>query len=240
MNTKQKILIVEDDPTLRDALVKKVNLEGYQALVAEDGKIGLEKIISSKPDLVLLDIVMPGIDGMEVLAKMKKDEKLRSIPVIMISNSGQPVEIEKVMALGAADYLIKAEFDPQEVIDKVKKALSSSKILIVEDDKFLRDLIEKQLIKKGFKTLTAVNGEEGLEIIEKEKLDLVLLDILLPSMDGFEVMRRMKKKIPVIIMSNLGEEKDIKTALELGAKDYILKASFTPLEIVSKIKKVLR
>lgn len=244
--TMKKILIIEDDSVLRDTLQKKLNIEGYEALVAQNGEIGLEKIRALKPDLVLLDIVMPKVDGMEVLVEMKNDEGLRDIPVIMISNSGQPVEIEKIMQLGAADYLIKAEFNPQEVVSKVKKSLGrkttrgAKKILIVEDDKFLRDLIEGKLIKEGFETGVAIDGEGGLETIDKEKFDLILLDILLPGIDGFEVMRRMKKKIPVIIISNLGEKEDIKTGLDLGAVDYIIKAHFTPNEIISKVKKALK
>jgi len=246
----KKILIIEDDPLLRDALQKKLTIEGYQALTAVDGQVGLEKIKELKPDLVLLDIVMPNVDGMEVLEKMKKDKELEKIPVIMISNSGQPVEIKKVLELGAVDYLVKADFDPEEVIDKMRKVLGQNKkdqkakILIIEDDQFLRDLIERKLIQTGYQVLSAADGEEGLKTIGEEKPDLVLLDLLLPSMSGWEVLEKIKanpeiSKIPILILTNLGEKEDVEKGLKMGANDYIIKAHFTPNEIIKKVEKYL-
>jgi len=95
--------------------------EGYEVAVAQDGEEGLRKMKEVKPDLVLLDIVMPKKGGFEVMEEMKKDRELKEIPVIVISNSGQPVELDRAQRLGAKDWLIKTEFDPNEVIEKVKK-----------------------------------------------------------------------------------------------------------------------
>ena len=119
----KKILLIEDEEILIDLLEKKLIQEGYDVVVAEDGEKGLEKMRQSIPDLILLDIVMPKKDGMEVLEEMNKDEKLKAIPVIVISNSGQPVEIERIKRLGARDWLVKTEFDPQEVINKIENIL---------------------------------------------------------------------------------------------------------------------
>ena len=93
---------------------------------AKDGQAGLDLIRAIQPDLVLLDIIMPRMDGLEVLTHMHNDAVLSSIPVIIISNSGQAVEIEKAAALGAKDYLVKAEFDPQEVLDKMSALLKNN------------------------------------------------------------------------------------------------------------------
>lgn len=119
----RKILIVEDEKIILDLLKKKLSQEGYEVSTAENGKDGLEMMRKSKPDLILLDIVMPKMSGFEVMEEMQKDNWLKGIPVIIISNSGQPVEIDKAQALGAKDWLIKAEFDPQEVIEKIEKQL---------------------------------------------------------------------------------------------------------------------
>lgn len=245
----KKILIIEDDIVLRESLQKKLNLEGYQAITAINGEVGLDKIKDLKPDLVLLDIVMPEKNGMEVLENMQKDKELKDIPVIMISNSGQPVEIQKVLELGAVDYLIKADFDPEEVVAKVRKVFGEQKakgpkILIVEDDKFLRDLIERKLVQTGYQIITATDGEEGLKTVGEQKPDLVLLDILLPSMSGWEVLEKIKadanmKKIPILILTNLGEKEDVEKGLKMGADDYIIKAHFTPNEIIEKVEKCL-
>ncbi len=118
------------------------------------------------------------------------------------------------------------------------------KILIIEDDIFLRKVISKKLLKEGYETIEAVDGEKGLESAKEEKPDLILLDLVLPEMTGFEVLGKIKKdplisKIPVIILSNLGEKKDIEEGLGLGAADYLVKAHFNPGEIVDKIESIL-
>ena len=117
-------------------------------------------------------------------------------------------------------------------------------ILVVEDDKFLRELISKKLVSEGYNISQAVDGEEGLKKIKEEKPDLVLLDLILPGIDGFEVLARAKEeseviKIPVIILSNLGQKEDVEKGINLGAVDYLVKAHFTPGEIIEKIKKIL-
>jgi two-component system alkaline phosphatase synthesis response regulator PhoP len=119
----KKILIVEDEEIIYELLQRKLSQEGYEVKIARDGDEGLTKMREEKPDLILLDIVMPKKGGFEVMEEMQKDENLRDIPVIVISNSGQPVELDKAKELGAKDWLIKTEFDPQEVIEKVKKQI---------------------------------------------------------------------------------------------------------------------
>jgi len=119
----KKILIIEDEEVLISVLKKKLIREGYDISVAKNGVEGLAKMKKDRPDLILLDIIMPEKGGFEVMEEMVKDEELKDIPVIIISNSGQPVEIEKAKKLGADDWLIKTEFDPQEVLDKVIKQI---------------------------------------------------------------------------------------------------------------------
>ncbi len=115
-----RIVIIEDEALIRDLLEMKLKEEGFEVLSAEDGEKGLELIEKERPDLIILDIVMPKKTGFEVLEEMKK-KGLSDIPVIVISNSGQPVELSEAQKMGASDWLIKTEFDPQEVLEKVKK-----------------------------------------------------------------------------------------------------------------------
>lgn len=119
----KKILLIEDEEIMIGLLEKKLAQEGYEISVARDGIEGLEKMRKAKPDLILLDIVMPKMGGFEVMERIKEDKELKKIPIVIISNSGQPVEIDRARELGARDWLIKTEFDPQEVIDKVKKQI---------------------------------------------------------------------------------------------------------------------
>lgn len=116
----KKILIIEDDKFLRELIVRKLNQEGFETSEACEGEEGLKKIKEEKPDLVLLDLILPILDGFEVLAKIKEDSIFASIPIIVLSNLGQREDIEKSLKLGAIDYLIKAHFTPNEIIEKIK------------------------------------------------------------------------------------------------------------------------
>jgi DNA-binding response OmpR family regulator len=120
-----------------------------------------------------------------------------------------------------------------------------NKILIIEDDDFLRSLAVTKLEKEGFVVTMAADGQAGLASIAADAPDLVILDLMLPVMSGFDVLKNMKandttKNIKVIVFSNLGEESDIKTCLDLGANDYLVKANFTLDELVEKIKGMLK
>ena len=119
----KKILIVEDEEIMLDLLGRKLKKEGYEVFTATNGEEGIEVMKAQKPDLILLDIIMPKMGGFEVMRRMRKDPDLKDIPVIIISNSGQPVELSEAKKLGARDWLIKAEFDPQEVLEKVIKQI---------------------------------------------------------------------------------------------------------------------
>ena len=122
-NEKISILIVEDDRFLRELLVRKVESAGFVTTIAVDGKEALKKIKEELPRLVLLDLVLPGIDGFEVLRQVKADPQTSKISVIILSNLGQREDVERGLKLGADDYLIKAHFTPDEIIQKVQKLL---------------------------------------------------------------------------------------------------------------------
>ncbi|MFQ6049784.1 MAG: response regulator transcription factor [Candidatus Paceibacterales bacterium] len=121
------ILIVEDDKFLRELIVRKLLDEGYEVSEAVDGNEGIKKVKETKPNLVLLDLILPGIDGFAVLSQMKDDPVLASIPVIILSNLGQKEDVEKGLKLGAVDYLIKAHFAPDEIIEKIEDAFERTK-----------------------------------------------------------------------------------------------------------------
>jgi DNA-binding response OmpR family regulator len=119
----QKILIVEDDKFLRELIVKKLLGENYDVIEAADGEEGVKKIKEEKPDLVLLDLILPGIDGFGVLSQVKEDPAFASLPVIILSNLGQKDDVERGLKLGAVDYMIKAHFTPGEIIEKIRTIL---------------------------------------------------------------------------------------------------------------------
>ncbi len=254
MYTK-KILVIEDEPTLSDVLMRKFTASGYDAYHATTGDEGLESIRKNHPDLVLLDMMLLGQNGMEVLQAIRNDDTIKYTKVIIISNSGQPVEIEKALELGAKDYLIKAQFDPEEVLNKARmqlhdekqgerKTIAGKKVLIVEDDKFLRDLLARKMESEGVQLFIGVDGAQGLNLALREKPNVVLLDILMPGMDGYAVLEGIRKDpttkdAVVIMLSNFGQKEDIEKATKLGANLFLVKAAVTLDEIVEKVKEFL-
>jgi CheY-like chemotaxis protein len=120
----KKILIVEDEELLLNFLERKFSELDYEVVISKDGLEAFKYLQTETPDLILLDIIMPKMGGFELMEKIKEDPSIdKKIPIIIISNSGQPVEIEKAKKLGADDWLIKTEFDPQEVVDKVVRQI---------------------------------------------------------------------------------------------------------------------
>lgn len=292
MDEKKRIIIVEDDTVLRDVLAEKLQRSGYIVDIAQDGVIAMERIRAVRPDCILLDILMPRKSGIEVMEEMHADENLRGIPVIIISNSGQPVEIKRAQELGAKEFLIKAVFDPNEVLEKLRKVLEGSTmasqgewgvrtqnvtgsgavehpvvesvpvtqavtgtptaegtpvaeekifILVIEDDKFLRELLVRKLSAEGFDVKNAIDAEAAFIILAERTPKIILCDIILPGVDGFEILRRIKEDpklvdVPVVMLSNLGQKEDLERAMNLGAKDFMVKANFTLDEIVTKVR----
>jgi len=273
---KNKVLVVEDDTVLREVLVSKLREKQYEVSEAEDGEQAMQSMRSNRPDLILLDIIMPRMDGMQVMEAMQKDAELSGIPVIVVSNSGQPVEVERAKQLGAKDFLIKAVFEPNEVIEKVAKVFQEGmdteskpeeapgtttpshesaestdgsdrgRVLVVEDDRFLRELFVRKLSSEGFDTRSAIDANGVFsELKEDPKPEIILLDLILPGVNGFEILAKLKKDpllapIPVIVISNLGQEEDVQKAMSLGAVDFLIKANYTLDEIITRVLVVLR
>lgn len=122
----QRLLLVEDDSFLAGMYVTKLTMEGFEAELASDGKLGLEKAKKMKPDLILLDVLLPKMNGFDVLRELKNDPTTKNIPVILLTNLGQKSDVVRGLDLGAVDYLIKAHFMPSEVVEKIKEVLSKS------------------------------------------------------------------------------------------------------------------
>lgn len=254
---KKLIVLVEDEEIMVSLLVRFLTNAGYEVRVARDGQSGLELIKKVGPDLVLLDILLPRLNGFQVLEKLVRDKLLPDLPVIIVSNSGQPVEIERALKFGIKDYLIKVNFDPRELLTKIErvfagmggdqlreKEIFGATALLVEDDTFLVELLEKAFSKKGYKVLTALDVERARKMLAGSKIDLILLDIVLPGIDGFTFLKELKadsrwKDIPVMIVSNLGQKEEVEKGLALGADGYVIKAHATTDEIFKRAQEII-
>jgi len=259
---KTYIALIEDEQTLANLIESGLRKEGFEVLAAVDGIAGLNLIEKEKPDLVLLDMMLPGLTGFDILEKLTEKGILPGMPIVIISNSGEPIEIERVLKMGVRDYLIKVNFNPNEVIEKVKnvlkdekdivkkkaavpKAVKGRRILLIEDDTILSDVLGKKFIAKGYSLRKAVNADAARKILAEEEVDLILLDLVLPDEHGISLLKEFKrserlKNIPVVITSNLGQQEEIDEGIKSGAVDYIVKTNTVPEEIFQKVENLLQ
>lgn len=252
----KKILIVEDNELLIKMYTLKLSTEGFSVDQAHDGKEALTKLQETAYDIVLLDIIIPIIDGFKVLEKLRtSDWKNKNIPVIVFTNLGNVEDINKSRALGASDYLVKATITPNEIVGKLNKHLASimdkpmkerkNRILMIEDDVLFLKMYESKLTIEGFSVDTANNSLNALQKLQFNDYDLILLDLLLINISGFEILKQLRtsnwptNKKPVIIFTNLDNTADIMKAREIGANDYLIKATLSPNQLVEKLNEYL-
>ena len=208
------ILVVDDEPVVRDIISRHLKREGYGVVTAADGEQALERVKQYRPAVITLDVLMPKTDGWTVLQELKHNPETSAIPVIMTTI----VEDRNLgFSLGATDYINKPIEQDQllTTIAKYTQNERSRQILIVEDDETTRQVIKKSLGKHGWRTAEAENGNEGLKQLKKCEPDLILLDLMMPGMDGFEFLSVIRRNdrwagIPVIVV----------TAKTLTADDY--------------------
>ncbi|MFW5968023.1 MAG: response regulator, partial [Persicimonas sp.] len=199
------VLVIEDDKTARDLLRRTLEKEGYQVVTAENGRQGLHLARELEPMAVTLDILMPETDGWQVLSRMKRDQKLADIPVILVSMLD---ERQRGFALGADDYMVKP-IDRErlvELVDGYSRERDGDRCLVVEDDEPTRELIERILKKEGWQVDTAVDGNDALQAARKARPDLVLLDLMMPRLDGFGFLDEFRaderfREVPVIVVT---------------------------------------
>ncbi len=254
---KQKVLVVEADATLSTLIIEQLSKEGYEVYHAKDGLEAIDFANRIIPQLILLDMQLPIKDGYQVLYEIRNSttQSVATTPIIIVSETGAPMEISRALQYKFSDYVVKSTLHMPTLVEKMKRTLSPNivqstpdrkvTLLIVEDDKFLRDLETQKLSKEQMTIYTAMDGEEGVALATEHKPDIILLDILLPGIDGFEVLSRIRQnpdlaKTLVIMLSNFGQRDDIEKARALGAEKFLIKANYTLDEIVEEVRTLVR
>ncbi len=198
------ILVIDDDPAVLDIMQRFLNREGFNVITSLSGQEGLRLARAQSPDLILLDVRMPNLNGWEVLSRLKSDPELASIPVVMVT-----IEEDQSLgsALGATDYLVKP-VDSERLLTLLQPYRSESplSVMVVEDNADNREMLCRQLIKAGWRVLEAENGLRALEIMRTEQPGIILLDLMMPEMDGFEFIRELRqhpqwRSLPVIVLT---------------------------------------
>lgn len=266
----QKILIMESDLGVQRMLLDRLNALGHECIIHDNTSSGIDTVVQVEPDLIILDVSLRGADSFAFLETLRAypDARVAQCPVIIASQNGDLVEIGRVLQFGVVDYFVKSTINPDLVIAKIIKHLRmgapipppadpeipaspvqnqngrTPKVLIIEDDQFLRDLAAQKLKKEQLDVKSAMDGEKGIAAAEAEIPDVILLDILLPGIDGYEVLKHIRanpvfQKTSIAMLSNFGQREDIEKALKAGADQFFVKANFTLDEIVEGVKKML-
>lgn len=228
-----KVLIIEDDKTANEQLAKVVKKEGFEVIAAMNGKEGLKRFTEEKPDIVITDLKMPEMDGMEVMHTIKSSSP--EMPLIVITAFGETDTVISAIREGALDYLKKPlDIDQlsialgraKEKVSELKKTIPYPTLLLAEDEKATRERLARILENEGWEVFQASNGEEAIELFQRHKIDVVLLDIKMPKKDGLQTlheMRNLTDDFEAVILTGYGDESNAIQALRDGAINFLRK-----------------
>jgi CheY-like chemotaxis protein len=236
------VLVIDDDADARDLLRRFLAREGFDTITAADGAEGLNLARRHKPCLITLDVVMPRMDGWAVLKALQGEPELAAIPVVMLSILD---EQEKGFALGATDYLSKPfSRERLRAILARHRRTAGARVLIVEDDSDTRALLRDMLEKESCAVAEAEDGVAGLAAVETETPDLIILDIMMPRMDGFEFLTALRAKpgkaaIPIVVLTAKELTAAERRNLAGEAEKVLRKSMHSREELAAEIRRVL-
>ena len=238
-DSNYKVLVIDDDDNAQDMMRKFLEKQNVSILQAKSGENGLKLAAEHMPDVITLDVMMPEMDGWEVLAALQANETTKNIPVIMLTMADEP---DIGYSLGATDYLTKPVNwnELSQILTRHKIESDSQTILIVEDDETTRDMLKKSLKTNEFKVRTAFNGKEALEKVNESKPGLILLDLMMPEMDGFEFAEKLRENkdwldIPVVVITAKDLTKEDHQRLKGNVEAIMQKGSYSKNELLSEV-----
>jgi signal transduction histidine kinase/CheY-like chemotaxis protein len=238
-----RILVIDDEPRVQELLVRFLTKEGFQVVSAGSGEEGLRLAHELRPGAVTLDVLMPDMDGWAVLLAMKTDPNLADIPVVMLSILDDK---SQGFALGASDFVTKP-VDRQRLLNVLKKhcgVQAPTQVLVVEDDADIREPLRRTLESEGWSVVEAGNGREALLQLSKCQPKVILLDLLMPEMDGFEFLRELHQQekwrsIPVLVLTAKDLTADERKRLNGNVSRILQKGTLTSAQVLRQISAIL-
>lgn len=242
---QKRILIIDDEEDIREIVRFYLIEEGCSVIEASNGQEGIIKAQHEKPDAIILDIMMPGINGFEVAKHLKDDPNTRDIPIIILSVLAKDAQFRQ----GILDYISKP-FRQEDLVNVIKRVFEKingkparKNILVVDDDPDIVDVITLCLKDNDIISDKAYNGKEALEKVTTKNFNLILLDLNMPGMNGFEVIKKLKDDektchIPIVVLTGTYiSDADKQHGLTLGISKYLTKP-FSANDLVKEIKEV--
>jgi CheY-like chemotaxis protein len=233
------VLVIDDDPAVRDLMQRMLGKEGLRVAVAADGEEGLRLARELRPDAITLDVLMPGMDGWSVLTALKADPALTEIPVIMVT-----IVDEKQIgySLGVVDFLTKP-IDWKRltaILQTYRSGDTDHRVLLVEDDARTRTMIRTRLEKQGWSVLEAGDGRSALKQMAEMLPDLILLDLMMPEMDGFQFVDHVRgqddwRSIPIIVVTAKDLTDEDRRRLNGRIEEILQKSAYSPEELLQEV-----
>jgi signal transduction histidine kinase/DNA-binding response OmpR family regulator/HAMP domain-containing protein len=238
------VLVIDDDATARELIADHLKADGFSVVTATGGLEGLKLAREVRPIAITLDVMMPDLDGWSVLAALRQDPELTEIPVIMITILD---EHRRGVALGAAGYLTKP-IDRERLtrmIGRFRVPARQTRVLMVEDDDTQRERLRGWLEEEQWVVEEAANGRDALALLRDTRPDVILLDLMMPEMDGFAVVAALQKEprwrdIPVVVVTARDLDTADRERLNSGVQSVLVKEAFRPVELVERIRRLAR
>jgi len=234
------VLVIDDEATVRDLMQRFLSKEGFRVVAAASGEEGVRRARELRPDAITLDVMMPGMDGWAVLSALKADPEVAGIPVIMLTivddrNLGY--------ALGASDYLTKP-IDRERLVTVLKHHRRDRPVLVVDDDAEVRQLLRRMLESEGFAVVEAENGRVALERLRGEPPSLILLDLMMPEMDGFEFVAELRRDegwraIPVVVITARDLSRDDRERLNGHVEKILQKGTYDRDQLLAEVRELV-
>ncbi len=273
-----KIIVVEDDPMISEIYQKKFSESGFNVLVADSGEQALELVKKNKVDLILLDLIMPKMDGFEVIKRIRSGNYNQKAKIIVFSNLSQKEDQDKAVKLGADGFIIKSDYTPSALISEVKRIFNqrqeenkneqkqmekatkkeevkkeekssqpkvAKRVLLIEDEDVFVEMFTKKLTEDGYVVESAKNGAWGLKEAMNKYFDILIIDMVMPAMNGDEIVMALKqndktKNVPIIVLSaSVGDEVREKVE-KMGISAFFVKTQLVPSELSKEVAKLLK
>jgi CheY-like chemotaxis protein len=243
----ENILILEDDLATLNLVSKQLTTDGYRVIPVVDGRMAIDSCRDQRPDLVVCDLAMPGMDGFEFIRQLRKEQS--NTPIVVISGLG-PSKGAAALAAGANAYLAKP-LDRKQLVSTVEKEIVAARsrvrgtrkhIMVLEDEPLTQRLMRHMLEPEGYRLTSVENGTAALEIVENDPPDMVVCDIVVPGIDGIQLVTQLRQeynyKAPILVVSGHTEEKYRRAARDAGASAFMPKPVERPA-LVARVKELL-
>jgi CheY-like chemotaxis protein len=234
------VLVIDDEAAVRDLMQRFLGKEGFLVVTAASGEEGLRRARELRPDAITLDVMMPGLDGWAVLSALKADTDLADIPVVMLT-----IVDDKSLgyALGASDYLTKP-IDRERLVTVLEKYRRDLPVLVVDDDATVRQLLRRMLEPEGYTVVEAENGRAALERLREGPPALILLDLMMPEMDGFEFLTEFRRNegwrtIPIVVITAKDLSREERERLNGYVQKILQKGAHGRAELLAEVRELV-